>query len=432
MAEIIPFKGVLYNPVRVDSSSVVAPPYDIVTPESKEVLYKRSPYNIIRIDFGKDTGGDNEKKNRYTRASRFFNEWLKKGILTNDNKASFYCYQISYIINGKEKKLRGLIGAVRLEELGKGRIHLHEMTYSKPKADRLNILRFCRANISPIFSLYSSKKGLTSSILEKSVRDKAIIEARDGDSFIHRLWRISDKTSIEAIKKEFSDKDIFIADGHHRYEVALELKSEMEGKGGWDYVMMFLANIEDDGLTVLPTHRLIRFKGSRVPGFKIEKVEELLKPYFWITIINFDMASKYSSLYEPSARGKMFKLMKKGGHSLGMFIKNKNAFYVLKFKGQYSAIDSPLVLKKFDVTILHKLILEKLLRVDKIKYEMNPQKAIENVERGRYDAVFFLNPTKIEEVKKVALTDQRMPPKSTYFYPKLLTGMVIYKFQEVL
>jgi uncharacterized protein (DUF1015 family) len=422
MAEVIPFKGVLYNPQKVDLSSVMAPPYDIVTPEFKEVLYSRSPYNIIRIDFGKDNAGDNDKENRYTRASRWLNEWLKKGILIQDTTPAFYCYEATYEINGHEKKLRGFLGVVKIEELGYGKIHPHEMTYSKPRADRLAVIRYCQANISPIFSLYSSPKRLSSSILKKIVEEKALIEAKDGDGFIHRLWRINDRITIEAIKKELSDKDIFIADGHHRYETALEFKNEMERKGmvktgtePFNYVMMFLANIEDNSLTLLPTHRIIK---SVQPVSKRLLTE--LKPFFKIKTINFNTST------EESARQEMFNTMKNNKHSLGMFIKEGNAYYVLSFSSL--EINSHKSLKNLEVVVLHKFIFEKLLKVDDFEYEMNPELAVEKVRKGSYQAVFFLNPTRIEDVKKVALAGQRMPPKSTYFYPKLLTGMVIYKF----
>jgi len=421
MAEVIPFRGIFYNRALVDSSSIVAPPYDIVTPAFKEALYARSPYNIIRVDFGRDMSGDNERKNRYTRAKKLFNQWLKKGILINDTKPSFYCYAIDYRINEEEKRLIGLLGVVKLEDLGKGCIHPHEMTYSKPMADRLSILRFLKANISPIFSFYSSKEAYTSSILEKTIKGKALISARDEDGFVHKLWRISDKRSIETIKKELSDNDIFIADGHHRYETALQFRDEMAKVNsklpkksqdflGWDYVMMFLANMEDNGLTILPAHRLIKYS-SKIQG---SSIVQKVKAYFEVMPVeNISM---------------LFKMMKNRRHTLGMVIKGEKPLYLLRFKGAYSAVDSHQNLKRLDVTILHKLIIERLLCANKVEYEMDPQSAIEKVNKGMYHVGFFLNPTRIEEVRRVALSGQRMPPKSTYFYPKLLTGMVIYKF----
>lgn len=422
MVEIIPFKGILYNPHKVDISSVMSPPYDIVTPEFKEILYNRSPYNIIRIDFGKDNEGDNEKENRYTRASRWLNDWLKQESLIQDTEPSLYCYEISYQVNDEEKNLRGFFGAVRIEELSSGKIHPHEMTYSKPKTDRLNILRFCKANISPIFSLYSSPKRITSSILENISKRDALIEAKDGDGFIHRLWRINDKASVEAIRKELSDQDIFIADGHHRYETAIEFRNEMNKRGllktgseSFNYAMMFFANIEDDGLTVFPTHRLAKIK-------KGGEIMKLLSKYFDITTINFNPSTEKQVMQE------MFKAMKDCKNSFGMFSEKETAFYILKLKDHDIKIDSHPVLKNINATILHKLIFERLLNVDKFEYEMDPCLVIEKVKKGLFQAAFFLNPTRIHDVKEVAIAGQRMPPKSTYFYPKLLTGMVIYKF----
>ncbi len=437
MAEIIPFKGILYNPQKVDITSVTAPPYDIVTPEFKKVLYSRSPYNIIRIDFGKDNDGDNEKENRYTRASKLLDNWLKKKIFVRDAKESFYCYEINYNPPspphpplskggrggiGRKKTLRGFLGAVKIEDLDAGKIHPHEMTYSKPKTDRLNILRFCRANVSPIFSLYRSEEKRTSYILEKVAKGKPFIEAKNGDAFTHRLWRISDKASVNAIKKELSGKDIFIADGHHRYETALEFRNEMDKKGllktgeePFNYVMMLLVNMEDDGLTILPTHRLAKTEEKR-------RIKDLLSQYFDIQTVHFDGATK------EKAKQDMFKAMQQSKHSFGMFIKGEKAFHVLRFKGPYSAIDSHQSLRDIDVTILHKLIFEKLLNIDKFEYEMDAELVMKKLNNNTFRAAFFLNPTKVHDVRSVALAGQRMPPKSTYFYPKLLTGMAIYKF----
>ncbi|MBI5409156.1 MAG: DUF1015 domain-containing protein [Nitrospirae bacterium] len=431
MADVIPFKGILYNPEKADADSVMAPPYDIVTPEFKEALYERSPFNVIRIDFGKDEDGDNEDENRYTRASRLLSGWLEEGILINDPEPSFYCYEISYnppsppFNKGGEggiKKTRGFFGAVRIEEFGSGRIHPHEMTYSKPKSDRLNILKYCQASTSPIFSLYSSEKKIASSILGDIAKDKPFLEAKNGDGFIHRLWRISDRAVVEAIMGEMSDLDILIADGHHRYETSLKFKKEMEEKGliktgrePFNYTLMFLANIEDDGLTLLPTHRIVEINSDIHP-------KDVLGKYFDIQKVSPAGTS------ERQTRQKMFELMKKGAHSFGMFLTNSNTYYTLFFNGGKIDLSLPDCLRNLDVTVLHKFIFEKLLNIEHYEYEMDPDVAVERARKGSFEAVFFLNPTGIHDVKEVALAGQRMPPKSTYFYPKLLTGMVIYKF----
>ncbi len=422
MAEIIPFKGVLYNPSKVDAGTVMAPPYDIVTPEFKETLYAKNSHNIIRIDFGKDSDGDNENENRYTRASDHISDWLRQGIFSSDPEASYYCYEITYEINGVHKKIRGFLGAVKIEELGSGKIHPHEMTYSKPKSDRLNILRYCKANTSPIFSLYSSKEKLASHILENTSATAPFIEAKNGDGFVHRLWRITDGKSIAEIKNEMADKDVFIADGHHRYETALAYKKEMEGKGSGktgdepsNYVLMFLANMEDDGLTLLPTHRIVEIDSD-------VNTKEILRKYFDVQKVSSDGTS------EKQSRQVMFEMMQKKTHTFGMFLTNSNTYYTLSFNGSSPETGMPECLRNLDVTVLHKLVFEKLLKISHYEYEMAPDIAVERAKKGSFEAVFFLNSTQIRDVKDVALAGERMPPKSTYFYPKLLTGMVIYKF----
>jgi uncharacterized protein (DUF1015 family) len=422
MAVVIPFKGILFNPEKVDASTTMAPPYDIVTHDLKDELYNKSPHNIIRIDFGRDKDGDSEAENRYTRASKFLSDWLAEGILFSDPEPAFYCYEIRYEINGEQKKTRGFLGAVMIEEIGKGRVHPHEMTYSKPKSDRLNILRKCSANTSPIFSMYSSEEKRASSILEDITTGTPFIQAEGGDGFQHCLWRISDRTSIETIRQEMSDKDIFIADGHHRYETALAFKKEMEeggaGKTGdesFNYVLMFLSNMEEDGLTLLPTHRIVEINSDIY-------IKEVLGKHFEIRKMSSEEIS------EEQARSRMFQQMQQNVHTFGMFLTNADTYYTLSFNSSGLETDLPDCLKNLDVTVLHKLIFEELLKIEHYEYEMDPDIAVERAKKGSFEAVFFLNTTRIRDVKEVALAGHRMPPKSTYFYPKLLTGMVLYKF----
>jgi uncharacterized protein (DUF1015 family) len=414
MAEIIPFKGILYNMSKVLGEDVVAPPYDIITPEYKETLYNKSRYNIVRIDFGKELEGDNESENKYTRASNFLNSWLKDGILTTREKSGFYAYEVEYEIKNQRKKLRGFFCLVKLVELGKG-VYPHECTHSKPKADRLNIMKACNANTSPIFSLYNSPQRRASTVIEETIKqNKPYMEAHDPDSSAHRLWIIEDKSDIDIIVDDIKDKAIFIADGHHRYETALEFQKEMKmlsadsyqlSAKSWDYVLMFLANMSDEGLTILPAHRLVR--GMPENSMKI------LSEYFYINKVDA------SEDIEGTISGHK--------NTIGFCQCDGSQQYILKHRGG-GLDDVNRALKGLDVIILHELIFKKLLKITNIAYEMNVETALNMIEKGLYDAVFFLNPTRVEDVEKVALSDVRMPPKSTYFYPKLLTGMVIYKF----
>lgn len=422
MAEIIPFKGILYNPEKTDASETMAPPYDIVTHDLKDELYQKSQYNVIRIDFGKDKDGDNDIENRYTRAAECLKEWRKEGILKQDPAPYFYCYEMSCEIYGAPRKMRGFLGAVKIEELGKGRIHPHEMTYSKPKSDRLNILRVCNANTSPIWSLYSSEEKTASSILEELSKEKPFIEADIGDGITHRLWKITDSSLIDKIKEEMSDKDVFIADGHHRYETALAFRREMTEKGlnktgeePFNYALMFLSNMEDEGLTLLPTHRIVEIDSDIHP-------REVLGEHFEVYKINPGGRSN------GEVRREMFEMMRAKKHSFGMYLTNADMYYVISFNSSIEDMELPDCLKKLDVTVLHQFIFEKLLNIDHYEYEMDPDLAVQRANKGNFEAVFFLNSTKIQDLKEVALAGHRMPPKSTYFYPKLLTGMVIYTF----
>jgi uncharacterized protein (DUF1015 family) len=411
MADVIPFRGILYDVSKVSMEDVLAPPYDIITPEYREALYMQSAYNIVRIDFGKDEPGDNEKDNKYSRARKYLDAWLKEGIFIRDEQPSFYLYEMSYTIQGVRRRLLGFLGLVKLEELGKGSIYPHECTHSKPKQDRLNLMRSCEANTSPIFSLYKSPEGQIADILSNVSTTKPYMESADIGGDVHRLWQINASEQIEAIRKELKDKAIFIADGHHRYETAFEFSKEIAltqpslHTGTSNYVLMFLANMRDGGITILPTHRLLR----EIP----ENLNRLLSEHFVIEPVknDFDIRKRLSGQK----------------HAFGFYQKGSDVWYILKYKGG----DLPEIhqtLRDIDVIILHELILKKVFHTTDIGYEMDIKNALDKVNNGEFTAAFFLNPTRVEDVEKAALSSVRMPPKSTYFYPKLLTGLVINKW----
>jgi uncharacterized protein (DUF1015 family) len=416
MAEVVPFKGVLFNISKVSKGSgeeLLAPPYDIISPEQQLELYDKSPYNIVRIDFGKKETGDSDRDNRYTRAKEFLEAWLRDGAFITSNSPGFYSYEISYTIQGRQLTLRGFLGLVRLEALGKGNIHPHEYTHSKPKKDRLDIMRYCEANISPIFSLYNSPERKTSGLLAGVNRAKPYIEARDADGSVHRLWRIEDRAAVGDIAAELKDKAIFIADGHHRYETALEYQKEMQKKEGvsgtpkpYDYVLMFLANMADEGLTILPTHRLVK----DLPPDTLELLST-----------DFDIQEMKLSQDIPGTIA--------GRRDVYGFYAGGDAWHCLSYKGE-GIHGVPPALKDLDVTILHDLIFKQLLDIENVSYEMDVQKCLQAVRTGQFKAAFFLNPTGVYDVERVALASLRMPPKSTYFYPKLMTGMVLNIFKN--
>jgi uncharacterized protein (DUF1015 family) len=413
MAEIIPFKGILYDVSRVAIEDVLAPPYDIITPELRESLYTKSPHNIVRIDFGKEEPGDNETENKYARAKRFFDVWIKDGVLIRSDRPSFYTYEIIYTIHGVRKRLPGFLCLVKLEELGKGSIYPHECTHSSPKRDRLNLLKACKANTSPIFSLYKSPADGISGILSRVTLTKPYLQAADISGNLHRLWQIDRTEEIETIKQELADKAVLIADGHHRYETSFEYQREMSIKNGsssggesYDYTLMFLANLMHEGITILPTHRLIKEIPKDIHGlisryFEIEKVAN-----------DFDIRKRLSG------RKNVF----------GFFRKQEKVWYILTYRGRNLSEVHP-DLRQIDVFILHEMIFKKILLNAEISYEMDISKALDQVNHREYAAAFFLNPTQILYLEKSALSSIRMPPKSTYFFPKLLTGLVLNQWE---
>jgi len=416
MAYIVPFRGVVYNTERVAGNDVIAPPYDVIPPALREKLYEKSPFNIVRIDFGKDEPGDSDTENKYTRAASSFSSWLADGILVQDQAEIFYGYEITYSVFGETRTLRGILGLLRLEELGTG-VFPHEETRPKAKADRLNLMYATGANTSPIFGLYNSPANVSNTII-KGISTEPYLATTDSDGAEHRLHKIHDASQISRIQAELSDKPIFIADGHHRYEVALAFKKEMHQKTNrpaddatpkpWDYVLMFFANIADEGLTILPTHRLI--KGVSAPQTVLDK-----------------LTSDFEIVKMPASADIGSTMRTEGKHAFGLYMRNQDGWYLLRYRGGKLQDINP-ALGELDVVIMHQLIINRDLMVNEIAYEMSAAEAVSRVNSGDFDAAFFLNATEVGDLERVAGAGLRMPAKSTYFYPKLLTGLVINKF----
>jgi uncharacterized protein (DUF1015 family) len=412
MPEVLPFKGIIYNSEKVKGEEVVSPPYDIITAEMKEELYQKSPYNMVRIDFGKDYEDDNDSNNRYTRAAEYLQEWLKEGILLYTNREAYYLYEVGYSVRGEPRLMRGIFGRVRITELCEG-VYPHEATHSKPKTDRLNLLRYCRANLSPIFSIYNKPNMEIKDILKRYTDRPPYMEAIDSDGFKHRMWIIQDEVDVQSIKEMLRDIPIYIADGHHRYETALQYMKERlktnpshSGQEPYNYVLMYLVNIADGGLTILPTHRLVKGLG----GLETEKLLSPLRRFFDIVTVG--------------TKETVVEIMRHHRGVIGLALRNERNGFLLTYKGgDLSEIKEPL--RGLEVTILHELILKKVYNIKEVDFEMDPLVAIRRMEKEGYDGVFFLNPTRVKDVEEVALNCLRMPPKSTYFYPKILTGFVI-------
>ena len=415
MADVMPFRGICYDPGKVKADAVMAPPYDVIDPEQLQSLYGRSPYNIARVDAGEQLPGDTAEENKYTRAAALLREWLDSGVLREAGNPCLYAYEVRYAVDGKRKELRGVFAQVRLEPFGSGSIHPHECTHPKARNDRLSLLSATGMNTSPVFSFYENHNSRTSTLLDRlsTGGTPPYLEAADADGFLHRLWVIDNPEETAAFQADLDGKAVFIADGHHRYETALEYQRvrRLAGHGGgkshpaeaapFDYVLMFLANMADGGLTVLPTHRLVR-------GGFAQKIPECLGEHFEVE--------------EVPAGADILKSIRGMKNAFGIYTRGRR--YKAVYDGSSLADFHP-VLRELDVVILHEFLINRLMGSPAVAYEMDIHAAVRQVDRGLWDAAFFLNPTSINEIMEVALSGQRMPPKSTYFYPKVMTGFVM-------
>jgi len=437
MATIAPFRGFVFNEERAGKiKDLVCPPYDIISPAEQQELYRKNPHNIVRLEFGLASPGDTDSDNRYTRAAALLDEWLKQDILSRSAAPAFYIYEMEYKAGGRVRKVRGFICMVRIEDYDSGIVKPHETTLSGPKTDRLNLLRACKAGFSQIYSLISDPKGAVGSVLAAAPK-RPDIEVEAADGVIHRVWTYTDKAGIDAIVRHMADQPIFIADGHHRYDTAINYRNERRqlagsftGSEGFNYVPMFLARIEDPGLTVLPAHRAL----FNLTDFHPRKFEEDLNRYFNIERIDFSKKS------EPADRRTVLETMASRAdhaHVFGMRVKDEHSYYLLTLRNE-ADMDAVIpgrsaAYRHLDVSILHHLIIDRLLGIKmethklglNIEYIKDADDAVKRVHDGSVEVVFLMNPTKVTEVRDVASVGERMPQKATYFYPKLLSGLVV-------
>lgn len=432
MVEVSPFKGIIYNKEKIENiEDVTSPPYDIISPEMQTTLYKKHPYNFVRLILGKQNDDDNETNNRYTRAKKEFNSWIKEEILTKSDKTAIFPYKIDYTTNGHQKTMNGFFILLKLDPEYKF-VKAHERTLSKPKADRLNLMRACHANLEPIQLLYIDEKDIIRKKIDESLGDPGI-KIKGYDGFTHKLWRVDDKEVISAIISQLKDQILFIADGHHRYQTAIDYANEMKKKVGnnnasFNYRMVILANMFDEGLSILPTHRFIK-----KANIDVEDMVEKLKEYF-----NVEEKTVNTESYETISEKIKDNLRTENEHKFAMYSKGK--YYVLTLNDEKVmdrfAADRSKTWRMLDVSILHKIVLEQIMSIneqnleDHVKYTRVDEEAIKFVDEDKYDLSFLMNATKIEELKAIADAGEHMPQKSTYFLPKMLSGLVMYKMDE--
>lgn len=421
MATVRPYKALRFTEKAGELKKNLCPPYDIISPAEREALIAGSKTNLVSLELPK---GDDA----YGEAARLMNDWLDRGIISVDDKPGIYVYDEEFTAYGERKHIKGIIALVKLEEFSKGIILPHEDTLSKAKEDRLNLMKACGCNFSQIYSMYlDPEKEISTKV--NAVSDRAPDErAVTDDGIVHSLWISTDEKANEEICRLFDSKQLYIADGHHRYETALNYRNYLRTEGlaaegdSADYVMMFLIDIDDPGLVIYPTHRMVR----DLKDFDEEKVLSDICESFTVEKINGtgDIENRLMALSDNKSYA---------------FYTGGDYYYLLTLKPDVDlaslAPDRSEAYRDLDVTALHSLILERILGIDKenmarqinLTYTRDFCEAVEKVRSGEFICSFIMNSTKIHQIKDVAAAGDRMPQKSTYFYPKLITGMVMNK-----
>lgn len=440
MAEIKPFRTVHYNgECAQDLDRLITPPYDIISLEEQEGFYQAHPLNIIRLVLGKQYPDDNATNNRYTRAAETLKDWMAQGVLRRKDNAGLTIYQMEFDQpEGGRRTLDGMVALVKVDDYGKGKVLPHEKTYKGPKQDQLNLIRACRANLTPIHGLYDDENEKIREVYAAFMNEPPEQEITDADGTVHRTWTLDDPAAIEKIVGLIADKSVFIADGHHRYETARAYKAEMMESGVSDpdgphqYVMMYLTSMTHPGLLILPAHRMV--KG--LTDLDVESVLEALEPYFHIEDLCYGENDRYE-VAETLVR-RIHSYSEIGG-KFGMVVQGDNCFRLLRLR-DFKDIDAlmdpeiPSSLRGLDVTILREVILGLGLGFDKdnaegqIEYAPVVSEALNKVLKGDIQISFILNPTRVDQVKCAAELGHKLPHKSTYFFPKLSSGLVINVF----
>lgn len=426
MAEIKPFKGLRYTEKAGDIKALCCPPYDIIGGEQRAALIDKNEYNLIRLEL--PVIGGSEDLTPYREAASTLRGWLKDEILKRDERDGLYIYEMEFSALGSSYKVKGFVSLVKLEPFSKGVILPHEETLSKAKADRFNLMKATGCNFSQIYSLYMDEDNSVFGLIDGASKGTPDSEFTDDDNVTHRMWRLTDTDTVNKITEKMADKKLYIADGHHRYETALNYQKyvvdNLDETGKSDYVTMMLVNMENSGLVVFPTHRIVR----DLPEFDYNAVCEKCKEYFEVTP------------YLNREKGEIgLEEAYKNGEKAFVLFTGDNNYTLLKLR-DISVMDDLLpggckALRQLDVSILHTLVLERIFGIDKenmanqinLTYTRSADEALAAVDGKRANCCFLLNPTRVEEIREVAAAGDKMPQKSTYFYPKLTTGLVMNK-----
>ncbi len=443
MASIYPFRAFRYNPQKAGTrlDHLVTQPYDKIDAELQEKYCGLSPYNLVRIIRGKSEPGDNGQ-NVYTRAAQYLTEWTEKGVLAQEAQPALYPYYQEYEVPGTgERRVRkGFIALGRIEDYEARIVYRHEMTLTGPKKDRLELLRHTRAHFGQIFMIYSDRAGEVDRLLDRAVAQLAPQEVTDDYGARHRLWAVTDPTIILKVQERLSEKKLIIADGHHRYETALAYRNEGRQTAGradpdapHEKVMMTFINMDGPGVTILPTHRVV----ANLPGFRFEAFREKASVYFdWYAYPRHEgrggIIRLLRDLGERGAERPSFGVCASGQPALYLFLLKVN----VDLDKELKELSPPQ--RRLDLVVLHRLLLDRCLGLteESVRQEKNlhylreAQDAIGMVERGEAPVAFLVNPIRVEQVREVAFGGETLPQKSTDFYPKLLSGMTIYRLDQ--
>lgn len=435
MAEVHPFRGILYNPEHIaDMADVVAPPYDVISPREQDAFYNQHANNVVRLILGKAEPGDTGPSDIHARAAGYFGNWMETKILSRDDAPAFYFTSVTFPVGGRRITRYGIIGRVRLEPFDKGVVLPHERTFSKIKTERLQLMQACHTNFSPIFGLYADEKGILNQLIQVSEDQAPDLDFIDRQEFGHKMWRIVDPGMQQKITSAFNDQCVYIADGHHRYETALNYRDwvqqvtpDFDEHHPANFIMMSLSSLQDPGLVILPAHRLLK-------DVRVDEMGSLLdKIGMHFEILTFPAESGLKAAMRVFDNAMADNVHRK---AIGMYNNRQKSLSILLLKDgimeELFANDVPEALRDLDVTVLTRLLMMEILGFDQkrlddatvIGYATTTQDAVQAVEEGQAELAFILNPTRIEQVQKVARHGLIMPRKSTYFYPKVGSGLV--------
>lgn len=414
MAQIKPLNAIHYDTTRVDLDDVTTPPYDIINPEAQERYYERSPFNVIRLDLGRTLASDTPDDNRYTRANADFTRWLQEGVLVRDDLPGLYIYRQKFTLNNQPSDVTGMICRVGLEEFGAG-ILPHEKTLSAPRQDRRALLEACEANFSPVFALYADKTKTVKEIFERAIAAGAPSQQTTDEAGVtHQVWTLTDGEAIAAVTKVLAAQRLLIADGHHRYETALNFAKDMAAAGvagDFGHIMMYLVDMASETLTILPTHRVLRLNDPDIDDLLVRLGRD------------YEIATPMDSDPLPSQEPKtiVFDLYARGRR---VRLRAERQRLIDAIPGSHAARWT-----RLDTAILQETVLGPHLDVaggdPRLSFTQDPVEAQNMVDRGDASLAFIINPTSIDQIAAVAEAGEKMPQKSTYFWPKPRTGLII-------